>query len=348
MKGFDIMEHPRLFKVVINSWPPFLGAGIRVVEIAPDWRTVRVALRLRWYNRNYVRSHFGGSLFAMTDPFYMLLLLRNLGRDYVVWDMEAQIHYLRPGRGTVSAVFHLDDNTLAEIRARAAGGAKVNETFYADVVDEAGERVAAVKKTLYIRKKERLAADAASGGPGMRQGASGGAGSSGDNAGREGGGNADGEEAAAAARAQSAAAFAAGWETAASGDDQAGAGSSQRPAPQIVAHSWGRIEVEGLGSGRDWQLWPGGGCPWDWRVHDTGHFRGVAEEDVEEVVERSATTVVIGCGRLGRLRVPSALVDNFTAQGVKVIVATTGRALAIYNDLARRGVAVGGLFHSTC
>lgn len=348
MKRFDIMEHRRLFKAIINSWPPFLGAGIRVVDIAPDWLSVRVALRLRWYNRNYVRSHFGGSLFAMTDPFYMLLLLRNLGRDYVVWDMEAQIHYLRPGRGTVSAVFQLDGNTLAEIRARAAGGAKVNETFYVDVVDESGERVAAVRKTLYIRRKERLAADTAGAGTGTRHGVSQSveSGSASDRA--EGGRGDDGSAAAQARSTAAATDFTADAATGTTGNGQGGSGSSGRPAPQIVAHSWGRIEVEGLGSGGDWQLWPGGGCPWDWRVHDTGHFRGVAEEDVEEVVERGATTVVIGSGRLGRLRVPSALVDGFAAQGVKVIVATTARGIAIYNDLARRGMAVGGLFHSTC
>lgn len=286
---FDVMDHPRLFRAIINSWPPFLGAAIKVAEIAADWRTIRVELRLRWYNRNYVKSHFGGSLFAMTDPFYMLLLLRNLGREYVVWDLEAQIHYLRPGRGRVFALFHLDGQRLAEIREKAAGGEKVTEIFYVDVIDEEGERVASVKKTLYIRKKRPMCLS-----------------------------------------------------------DPVVSTKPWRSAPAISDFSWGRIVVEGLGSGRDWQLWPNGGCPWDWRVHETGHWRGVAREDIEELVERGATIVVIGNGRLGRLRVSQAVIDEFSGQGVEVIVAPTSKAIARYNKLAGKGVSVGGLFHSTC
>ncbi len=85
---FNPMDHPRIFRMIVNFWPPYLGAAIAVEEIARDWRTIRVAMKLRWYNRNYVNSHFGGNLFSMTDPFYMLMLLRNLGREYVVWDMK--------------------------------------------------------------------------------------------------------------------------------------------------------------------------------------------------------------------------------------------------------------------
>jgi acyl-coenzyme A thioesterase PaaI-like protein len=147
------MDHPRIFRMIVNSWPPYLGAAIAVEEIAHDWRTIRVAMKLRWYNRNYVNSHFGGSLFSMTDPFYMLMLLRNLGREYVVWDMAARIQYLKPGRGKVSAFFSLDPERLDDIRQKAESGQKVTEIFLVDVVDGRGEKVASVKKTLYIRKK---------------------------------------------------------------------------------------------------------------------------------------------------------------------------------------------------
>ena len=286
---FDVMDHPRVFRAIINSWPPFLGAAIKVAEIADDWRTIRVEMRLRWYNRNYVKSHFGGSLFAMTDPFYMLLLLRNLGRDFVVWDLEAQIHYLRPGRGRVSALFGIDEQRLAEIRGKAASGEKVTEIFYAEVIDEEGERVASVKKTLYIRKKRS-----------------------------------DGVH------------------------DRVASTKPLQAAPLVTDFSWGRIVVEGLGAGRDWQLWPRGGCPWDWRVHETGHWRGVAREDIEELVERGATTVIIGNGRFRRLRVSPVLIDEFAGRGIAVIVASTATAIARYNELAGNGVSVGGLFHSTC
>ena len=138
---------------MFRVWPPFLFAGIHVTEISPDWRRIRVELRMRPWNRNYVRTHFGGSLFAMTDPFWMLLTLHALGRDYVVWDQSGRIDFIKPGRGTVRARFDLDDAVLDELRAEAAGGAKVLRWFDTDVVDAGGDVVARVGKQLYVRRK---------------------------------------------------------------------------------------------------------------------------------------------------------------------------------------------------
>ena len=136
-------------------WPPFLGAGIRVRSLADDFREAVVELRLGRLNRNYVGTHYGGSLYSMTDPFYMIMLLHNLGSDYLVWDKSGSIEYLAPGRGTVSARFALTEARLAEIRAQAAGGEKVLPEFEIDVVDAAGTVVAKVRKTLYVRLKPR-------------------------------------------------------------------------------------------------------------------------------------------------------------------------------------------------
>lgn len=141
---------------LINLWPPFRGAGIRVREITPDFRTVTVELRLRLLNRNYVGTHFGGSLYAMADPFYMVMLLNILGRDYVVWDKSGTVRYLKPARGTVTARFHIDDAALARLREATANGDKHEPTFRVDIVDAEGVVVADVEKTLYIRRKERV------------------------------------------------------------------------------------------------------------------------------------------------------------------------------------------------
>jgi Domain of unknown function (DUF4442) len=89
----------------VNLWPPFLGAGIRVIRIAPDMKAVDVEMKLRWWNANYVGTHFGGSLYAMTDPFYMLMLMANLGCDYIVWDKAGSIRYRRPGRARCARNF---------------------------------------------------------------------------------------------------------------------------------------------------------------------------------------------------------------------------------------------------
>lgn len=147
------MNHPKVFRWIMTCWPPYIGTGIVVEEIDEDWKRIRVSMKLRWYNRNYVNSHFGGSLFSMTDPFYMLMLLRCLGPDYVVWDTAAKIRFIKPGRGKVSALFVLESERLAEIINKASSGEKLLERFRVHIVDSGGEVVAAVTKTLYIRKK---------------------------------------------------------------------------------------------------------------------------------------------------------------------------------------------------
>ena len=138
----------------INFWPPFLGAGIRVKRIAPDMKAIDVEMKLRWWNANYVGTHFGGSLFAMTDAFYMLMLMANLGRDYIVWDKTASIRYRKPGKGTVRAEFRLSDTELDDIRDKLRTLPKYEPTFLVEVKDEQGEIVAVVEKLLYVRKKQ--------------------------------------------------------------------------------------------------------------------------------------------------------------------------------------------------
>lgn len=137
----------------MNLWPPFLFAGIRVLDIADDWRSARVVLRRRFYNRNYVGTHFGGSLFAMADPFWMILVLRGLGSGYVVWDKAGEIEFVAPGREDVFAEFAVSDALLEEIREATADGAKYLRWCETDVRTRSGEVVARVRKQLYIRRK---------------------------------------------------------------------------------------------------------------------------------------------------------------------------------------------------
>ena len=136
---------------LINIWPPILGAGIRV-----RWhsaRSVDVEMKLRSWNRNYVGTHYGGSLYSMTDPFYMLMLMENLGRGYIVWDKAASIRFRKPGKGKVRAEFRLSDAQLDEIRDKLTTQEKHEPTFLVEVKDEAGDVVAEVQKVLHIRRK---------------------------------------------------------------------------------------------------------------------------------------------------------------------------------------------------
>jgi len=141
----------------INLWPPFLGAGIRVKHIAPDMKSIDVEMKLRWWNANYVGTHFGGSLFAMTDAFYMLMLMANLGRDYIVWDKAARIRYRKPGKSTVRAEFRLTDAQIDDIREKLKTLQKYEPTLSVEVKDEQGTVIAEVEKLLYVRKKDDAA-----------------------------------------------------------------------------------------------------------------------------------------------------------------------------------------------
>jgi acyl-coenzyme A thioesterase PaaI-like protein len=147
---------PAMMRRLINYWPPFLFSGIRVIGIADDWRQVEAELRLRWWNRNAVGTMFGGSLFAMTDPFYPLMLQHNLGREYTVWTKSAAVEFLSPGRTVARVSFRLSAEVLHEIRAATEVGKKCEPEFSGVISDPEGSLIAKVYLTLYVRK--RLAA----------------------------------------------------------------------------------------------------------------------------------------------------------------------------------------------
>jgi acyl-coenzyme A thioesterase PaaI-like protein len=141
------------FRHLLNLWPPFLCNSIRLRELSDDWSTARVVLRLRPWNRNYVGCQFGGNLFAMVDPFWMLLALHRLGDDYYVWDRAGAIDFVAPGRADVHASFHLTDAMVEDLRVAAAGGDKVLRWFETDITTASGEVIARVRKQLYVRLK---------------------------------------------------------------------------------------------------------------------------------------------------------------------------------------------------
>lgn len=147
---------PTTFRRLMNLWPPFLFNGIRILHIHPDWSEVRVVLKLRPWNRNYVRTQFGGNLFSMTDPFWMLMAMHRLGPDYIVWDQAGSIEFIAPGREHVFAHFVLDDDAIDELRQAAAGGEKVLRWYAVDIKTRSGELIARVQKQLYVRLKKRL------------------------------------------------------------------------------------------------------------------------------------------------------------------------------------------------
>jgi hypothetical protein len=133
-----------------NCWPCYRGTGARVTYIASDWREVRVRLPLSWRTRNYVGTIFGGSLYAAVDPFFMIMLMKNLGPDYVVWDKAATIRFRKPGRDVLSASFRLDEAEVGDIRHMLRDQPKVDRTYTVQLVDAAGVVQAEVEKVIHI------------------------------------------------------------------------------------------------------------------------------------------------------------------------------------------------------
>lgn len=138
---------------LLNFYPPYIGAGIRVKHISKDFMRAEVEMKLRWWNKNLVGTHFGGSLMSMSDPFYMLLLIQNLGRDYIVWDKASTIRFKKPGTGKVTCVFQITSELVEQIKSEVAEAGKMDYQLPLTITNEKGEVVCELEKTIYVRKK---------------------------------------------------------------------------------------------------------------------------------------------------------------------------------------------------
>lgn len=139
---------------LINYYPPYIGAGISVKSVNEDFTQIDVQMKMRFWNRNLVGTHFGGSLYSMCDPFYMFMVMEHLGRDYIVWDKSACIDFKKPGLGKVTASFIVTLDEIEKIRQYVEENGKGNFTFNTNVLSETGEIIAAVEKVVYVRKKQ--------------------------------------------------------------------------------------------------------------------------------------------------------------------------------------------------
>jgi acyl-coenzyme A thioesterase PaaI-like protein len=144
----------RLMRLRFNLFPAYRGTGARVTYVADDLREIRVRLPLSWRTRNYVGTIFGGSMYAAADPILMVMLIRNLGRGYVVWDKSASIRFRRPGRTTLHARFTLEQAELDAIRDALERTDRIDRVYAVELVDAEGVVHAEVEKTIHIRRRE--------------------------------------------------------------------------------------------------------------------------------------------------------------------------------------------------
>ncbi len=144
---------PKLFKRILNFYPPYIGAGVKVEYISEDWKELHVSMALRFYNRNAVGTHFGGSLYSMIDPHLMLLLMQLLGKEYLVWDKSANIEFVKASKKKVKSVIKVSDKALEEIKRNTKKGAKYFPKFFIEIRDKDNDLVAKVEKVIYVKKK---------------------------------------------------------------------------------------------------------------------------------------------------------------------------------------------------
>lgn len=145
---------PLISKYFLNRYAPYRGAGIEIHQIDLAEYHVRVKMPLTRKNQNIVGVHFGGSLYSMVDPFYMLILMHHLGSKYIVWDKAASIQFLAPGRSTVYADIRLSAEEINEVKQLTENYAPITRQYSLNILDESGVRIAEVHKTVYIRRKK--------------------------------------------------------------------------------------------------------------------------------------------------------------------------------------------------
>ncbi|AIW13380.1 DUF4442 domain-containing protein [Vibrio tubiashii] len=155
-KSLAKIYKPGVVKFALNSWPPFWGAGIKILSISDDFREVKMKLKLRWWNKNANRTQYGGSIFSLTDPVYSLMLMGILGERYYVWDKEASINFIKPGQSDLFAEFCVTQDQLEDILRQTADGDKCFPEFIIYVKDKHGNVVSEVQRKLYVRKKPQF------------------------------------------------------------------------------------------------------------------------------------------------------------------------------------------------
>ena len=144
---------PKTFLRIWNYWPPFLFTGIKVISYSEDLLQVKVKLKLRFWNANYHGTQYGGAITAATDPFYAMILIYALGKEYVIWDKMALIRFLKPGKTDLYLDFIVTPEEIEAIKKQVDADGKTEWTKRIELLDTNNEMVAYADRTLSIRHK---------------------------------------------------------------------------------------------------------------------------------------------------------------------------------------------------
>jgi acyl-coenzyme A thioesterase PaaI-like protein len=136
-----------------NLFPAYRGSGGRIAYISDDYHEIHVKLPLNWRTKNYVGTIFGGSMFAATDPIFMVMLIKILGRDYLVWDKSSNIRFKRPGKETLFAKFLITNEEINEIKTQLESTKSIDKIYKIELKNKEGKVHAIIEKILYLSKK---------------------------------------------------------------------------------------------------------------------------------------------------------------------------------------------------
>lgn len=151
MKIINLIGPKKLMKL-LSFWPPYFFSGIKIMSVNDDFTKIEVCMKQRFWNTNYVGSHFGGSLYSMCDPFYMFILLHHL-KGHIIWDKGASFKFKKPGYGSVRATFEIDLKTIEQLKQEAERNFSFSPIFKTKVFDRDQNVVFELEKTLYIKKR---------------------------------------------------------------------------------------------------------------------------------------------------------------------------------------------------
>lgn len=143
----------RLMRLFFRIHPAYHGTGGRVTYISADWSELRLEIPRNWRTRNYVGTIFGGSMYGAVDPMYMIMLIKRLGPEYIVWDKAATIQFKKPGKCKLFACFKISDEEVQFIQQELKSGRSMERVYPLDITDLEGQVYVKVTKTIYIRRK---------------------------------------------------------------------------------------------------------------------------------------------------------------------------------------------------
>lgn len=147
-------KRSKWYRRVLNIWPCIWCTGSRMTFVSGDFRELHVRLSLNFRTRNRVGTVYGGSIYSSVDPYFMLMMMEILGRDYVVWDKGATIKFVRPITDRVKCRFLISDKLVETVKSEIAANGQYIFELPLQYIDDEGKVYAVFTKTVYTASKE--------------------------------------------------------------------------------------------------------------------------------------------------------------------------------------------------